>query len=697
MSRKFTRRQFLTIGSAVAAASVLAACGATPTPTAVPTATKVPVPPTAVPTAVPVAPTATKAPVAPTAAPAAPAAPTATAAPAATAFKEAPMLADLVKAGKLPAVAMRLPASPLVIKPVEKVGKYGGIWRTALKGGQDDAWLTRTIGYDYLVRWDLNWSTTIMNVAESVTPNADATEYTWKLRKGMKWSDGEPFTADDIVFYFNDVLNNKELTPAVGGSWASGGKYGTAVKVDETTVTWKFSSPNGLVIVRNATPDGQSPVQFQAKYCKQFHKAYADPAKLDAAVKEAKVDDWVKLFQTKCSNVTGTPINARFMNTALPVISHMVLTTPSATKDPCKAARNPYYWKVDTEGNQLPYLDGILYDYMEDLNVLALKAANGEIDMMDRHIATNANKPVFVDNMKKGDYSFFETIPSSMNNMILSLNLTCKDKQLRAIFQDINFRIGLSYALNRKEIIDVAYVGQGEPYQLCPRPTSPYYNATLAKQYTEYDVAKANAALDKALSKKDASGMRLMPDGKPLAFTMEISNTGAEWAVAGPMIQKYWKAVGVQMTPNVIDRALMYTHKDANEFEAMVWGGDGGLDVLLETRWYFPSSSESQFAEAWYFWYNKDSRGEEPPAAAKKQMDLYDQLKGTGDTKKQDDLMKQILQISQEQFYAIGIALPVNGYGIVKNNFKNVPKTMPGAWLYPNPGPAAPEQFFIDK
>jgi len=688
-TRNLTRREFIRLGGVAAAAASLAAC-AQPTPTPAPkapAATKAPEP--------------TKAP-APTAAPAATKAPEPTKAPAPTAapaakYKEAPMLAELVKAGKLPAVDQRLPVSPLVLKPHDKIGKYGGTWRTALKGGADNAWLVRTFAYDYLVRWDLNWTTVLPNVAESWTANADATEYTFKLRKGMKWSDGKPFTADDIVFWATDVVNNKELTPATGGWFAAGGKYGTAEKVDETTVKFKFSASNGMVIVRNACPDGQGPVQFQAEYCRGFHKKYADAAKLDALIKENKVDDWIKLFQTKCSGVPGTPIAARWQNVALPVISAHVLITPSATKDPCKAQRNPYYWKVDPDGNQLPYLDGIFYDYIEDMNVLALKAAAGEIEMMDRHIATNANKPVFVDNMKKGDYSFFETIPSSMNSMVISVNLTHKDKQLRAIFQDINFRAGLSHAINRKEMIDVLWVGQGEPYQCAPRPTSPFYNEKLAKQYTEYDVKKANEYLDKALPKKDANGVRLMPDGKPLAFTMEISNTGKEWMDAGPILQKYWKAVGVDMTPKVEDRALMYTRKDANEFDAMVWGGDGGLDVILEPRWYFPYSAESQYGILWQYWWRKDPRGEEPLAAPKKQMELYDQIQATGDTKKQEELMKQILQIAQEQFYAIGIVLPVNGYGIVKNNFKNVPKQMPGAWLYPNPGPSNPEQYYIEK
>jgi peptide/nickel transport system substrate-binding protein len=685
--RKLTRREFFVLGGSVATAATLAACGAPATPA-----------PKAAPTAAPAAkvePTKAPAAVEPTKA----AAPAATAAPpaAASKFKEAPALADQVKAGKLPPVDQRLPANPLVLKPVEKIGKYGGTWRTALRGGQDDAWLTRVVGYDYLVRWDRDWTTVIPNVAESYTANAEATEYTFKLRKGMKWSDGKPFTADDIVFWATDILNNKDLTPAVGGSWAAGGKYLTATKVDETTVTFKFAAPNGLFIVRNATPDGQGPVQFQAAYCKQFHKAYAEQAKLDQLIKDNKIDgDWVKLFQTKITGVPGTPINGRWMNVDLPVISAWVLTTPSGVQQPTKAARNPYYWKVDPDGNQLPYLDGIFFDYATDLQALALKAAAGEIDMMDRHIATNANKPVFVDNMQKGGYGFFETIPSSMNNMIISFNLTHKDKAKRAVFQDINFRIGVSYAINRKELIDVVWVGQGEPYQCAPRPTSPYYNEKLAKQYTEFDVKKANEYLDKALPKKDASGMRTMPDGSPLSIIWEISDTRADTVKAAPIVQKYLKAVGVDMQPKVMDRALMYTHKDANEFEAMDWGGDGGLDVILEPRWYFPFSAESQYGELWQYWYNKDSRGEEPPAASKKQMELYDQLKATGDAKKQDELMKQILQISQEQFYAIGIALPTNGYGIVKNNFKNVMKVMPGSWLYPNPGPSDPPQYFIE-
>lgn len=683
MSKKLTRREFMVMGGTMAASVALAACQPAATPTAAPAPTKAP--------AATIPPAATKPPE-PTKAPAT-AAPTT---PPASKYKEAPAVAEQVKAGKLPAVDQRLPVDPLVLTPVEKVGKYGGTWRTFLRGGQDDAWLTRTIGYDYLVRWDREWKTVIPCISSAWKAAPDAKEYIFTLRKGMKWSDGKPFTADDIMFYFNEVLGDKELTPAVGGSWAAGGKFPVASKTDDATVSIKWDAPNGLFIQRNATPDGQGPVQFQAAYCKGFHKKFVDAAKLEQLVKDNKAENWVRMFQTKCSNVPGTPINARWQNIELPVVSAWILSTPSATKDPTRAVRNPFYWKVDPSGNQLPYLDGIFYDYIEDLQVGVLKAAAGEIDMMDRHIATNPNKPVFVDNMQKGGFGFFDTIPSSMNEMIISFNLTHKDPQKRKIFQDINFRIGVSHAINRKEIIDVVFVAQGEPWQCAPRETSPFFNERLAKQYTEFDVKKANEHLDKALPNKDASGMRLMPDGKPLVIAWEISNTRTSSVSAAPIVQKYLKAVGIDMQPKVMDRALMYTRKDANEHDAMDWGGDGGLDVILEPRWYFPFSAESQFGILWQYWWRKDARGEEPPAAPKKQMELYDQIQATGDEAKQMELMKQILQIAQEQFYAIGISKPGMGYGIVKNNFKNVMKVMPGAWLFPNPGPSDPPQYFIE-
>lgn len=622
-----------------------------------------------------------------------------------TSAKEAPILAELVAAGTLPPVEERLPANPLTVDVVESLGQYGGTWRSGLRGGQDTAWLTRIMGYDFLVRWNPEWTEVVPNFAESYEVNAEATEFTFKLREGAKWSDGEPFTADDILFWYEDVFAYPEylaLHP-MDSMWMGGGEPVRVEKVDDYTVKFVFAGPNGLFMQRLATPSGAGPTRHPKHYCSQFHPKY-NADNIDALIAENQATDWVNLYDLKCGNVPGTPYEAIWYNADLPSIHAWDVTTPyGGTSTQVVAERNAYYWKVDPEGRQLPYLDRLVAEIGEDVEVLVLRALNGEIDMQDRHIATLANKAVFADNMEAGGYHFFETIPSSMNQVAIALNLTHKDPVKREIFQNKDFRIALSHAINRQEIIDVVYVSQGEPYQLAPRPTSPFYNETLAKQYTEYDPDLANEILDGIFPDKNDQGIRLGPDGNPIVFDVELDATQAERIDTLGLVKGYWEAVGIQINVKPEDRSLMYTRKDGNEHDAVVWGGDGGLDVILEPRWYFPSSGESLYAQAWQVWFtNPTGEGaltqpEEPPAPVKEQMDLYNQIKATGDPAQQDALMKQILEITQDQFFAIGIALPVQGYGIVQNNFHNVPSPHPGAWLYPNPGPTNPPQYWIEQ
>jgi peptide/nickel transport system substrate-binding protein len=647
------------------------------------------------------------APAAPTAPepPAAESAGEAAAEPAAdAAAMEAPMLAEMVAAGTLPPLNERLPANPKVVQPTESEGQYGGVWRMGLRGGQDNALLTRTLAYEHLVRWTPDWSGIEPNVAESFEASADATEYTFKLREGMKWSDGEPFTVDDVLFWYEDILMNPEYQAVhpIPNWLKAGGEPPVVEKVDDLTFKVKFAAPNGLFIQNLATPSGDDFTRWPKHYAVQFHPKY-NTENLDALIAEANATDWVNLMDLKAGGVPGTPYDARWQNSELPTLKPWRLTTAygEGTTN-VVAERNPYYFKVDSAGRQLPYIDKIVYEIGEDVQVLVLKALNGEIDMQDRHIATLDNKAVFVDNAETGGYGFFETVPASMNTQVIALNLTHKNPVMREIFQNKDFRIGLSYAINRQEIIDTIYVGQGEPWQLAPRPTSPYYNEQLAKQYTEYDVAKANEHLDKAgYTERDAEGYRLGPDGKRISFLVDVQAISQNWIDALELIKGYWAEVGIQMEPNVMDRSLMYTRKDSNEHDAATWGGDGGLDVVLEPRWYFPFSGESLYAEAWKEWYNNPGGvgslvpPEEPPAGPKRQMELYDQIKGSGDAAQQEALMKEILQIAADEFYALGISLPAPGYGIVKNNFKNVPASFPNAWLYPHPAPTNPEQYYI--
>lgn len=602
-------------------------------------------------------------------------------------YSQAPMLDGM----DLPPVEERLPLEPLVVEPVERIGVYGGTWHMGLRGGNDGALLTRTLGNEGLVRWTPDWTGVIPNVAKSYEVNEDGTEYTFYLREGMKWSDGVPFTANDILFWYQAHATNTEINPAPPNWMVSGGEVGTVEVVDDYTVKFIFAAPNGLFLQRLATPDGNQTNRFPQHYAAQFHKEF-NPEGYEALMAEAGLENWVDLWTQKISD--------EWYFGPKPTLNAWVLENgQGGGAEQVTAVRNPYYWKVDPEGHQYPYLDYVQLDAGNDTETLVLRALNGEIDMMDRHIASLANKAVFFDNMEAGGYHFYEIVPSSMNTMIIALNLTHLDPVKREIFQNKDFRIGLSHAINRQELIDLIWVGQGEPWQLAPRPTSPFYNEQLAKQYTEYNVDLANQHLDAAgYTERDGDGYRLGPDGNRISFTVDIQTVGTEAIDAMELITGYWQAVGIDGQANVIDRSILYQRKEANQHDAVVWGGDGGLDVILEPRWYFPFSNESNFAEAWQYWYNNpnDPRAEEPTEGPKRQMELYNQLKATADPDGQAALMNEILAIAAEEFYAIGINLPAPGYGIQKNNFFNVPPSMPGAWLYPNPSPTNPFTYFIE-
>jgi len=613
-------------------------------------------------------------------------------------YNESPMTAAMVEAGELPPVEDRLPAEPLVVTPNE-IGIYSDpswsmtdrTWNLGLRGSGDGANFTRHIAYEGLVRWDPEWTQVVPNVAKSWEANEEGTEYIFHLREGMKWSDGEPFTANDILFWYEAHATNTEASPAPPNWMVTGGEVGTVEVIDDYTVKFTFAAPNGLFIQRLATPDGLAVLQFPQHYAEQFHPDY-NPDGIDALLEEAGMDNWVDLWTLKV-NGDGN------WSTPQPQLWAWTLENGyTADAVQVTAVRNPYYFKVDPEGNQYPYIDYVQWDVGVDVETLVLRTLNGEIDFQDRHIAALANKAVYFDNQEAGDYTFTETIPSSMNTVTIALNLTVEDPVLREIFQNHDFRAALSVAIDRQSIIDLIYVGQGEPYQLAPRPTSPFYNEQLAKQYTEYDVDLANQMLDDAgFAEKDGDGYRLGPDGNRISFAIDVIPTLApEQPDVIELVVGYWQAVGIDAQMNVIERSLFYERKESNVHQAGVWGGDGGLDVVLEPRWYFPYSNESIFAELWQYWYNGDPRGEEPVEAAKRQMELYDELKATADPEGQNALMAEILQIAADEFWAMGINLPAPGYAILRNNFKNAPASEPNAWLYPHPGPKNTFTFYIE-
>ena len=605
---------------------------------------------------------------------------------------EVPSLEPQIEAGTLPPMADRLPADPVVVTPIESVGTYGGDLNIALKRG-DGTHLLRLLGYEGLFSWDLDWKEMLPNLATGFEVNSDATEYTIHLRPGVKWSDGSPFTTDDIAFAYNDLLKNPDWLGS-RPDYIAAPEDTTIEVVDDVTFKVHLAKPNGLYIFQLTNVDGTQIAIFNKAYCSQFHPAYNPSANDDAVA--AGLADWRALIEQKCPEMGG---ERRWMNPDRPVLeAWTVETPPDATAEFAIFTRNPYYFKVDTEGNQLPYLDRINFSISNEGPDMVLKAMNGQVDFQDRNINALAQKPVYLENAEAGGFHLIDEIPSAMNTMVLMFNQTVNDPVLREIFNNKDFRIAMSHAIDRQEIIDAIYVSQGEPFQAAPRPESKYYSDDYAKQYTEYDLDKANAMLDAiGLDKRDSEGFRLRPDGKRLSINVETFGTARpDWPDSLELVKAQWRKVGVDLLVKTVDRNLIDEHREANLHDMQMWGGDGGLDVVADPHYYMVTTSESAFGVPWYNWFRDPSSpgAIEPPDSVKKQVELYQQLSESPSAEEQDRLMNEILAIGRDDFYVMGISLMPKGYAVVKNNVHNVPKQMPAAYTYPTPGPMQISQIY---
>lgn len=611
-------------------------------------------------------------------------------------YKEATILKEKVSDGALPPLKDRLPENPLVIKPVDSIGKYGGDWNMALVGGGSLSMLFRYQAYEPLLRYTPDWSGVTLNVAEAFDGNADSTEYTIRLRKGMKWSDGQPYTTADVKFWYDTILTDKRVAVNGQGHWKTSGKPAELEIVDEQTFKVIFPKPNGMFPLQVAWANSDHTTRCPKHYLEQFHIDYNPKA--DELAKQRGFESWIAAFQSASGFQDD---NAFFLNSSKKPCLHawMFTVAPGENTERAIAERNPFYWKVDTDGNQLPYMDRIVYQMVADPQVLLLKAMQGEIDLMDQYIATPNNKSVLYDARVQGKYDFYTLTSTEANVMNFIFNLNHNDEAKRKLFRNKDFRAALSLALDRQSLIDAVLVGQGAPAQPSIKQGDPLYNEQLATQFTSYDVDKANAMLDTLIPKRDDQSFRLDEKGRRLTVIFEIDQARAVFLDLFQLVIPMFQAVGIDAQMRTMDRSLWETRvRQGRDFDATAhqFGANGGVAAMLDPRYYVPTDSNAMYAPAWQLWYldRNNANAEEPPEETKKQLELYDKLKSTSDPAAQQEVMKQILQGAADNFYVFGISLPPDGYGIVKNNMKNITKTMPNSFGWPTPAPTMPEQFF---
>ncbi|GAA1452571.1 ABC transporter substrate-binding protein [Nesterenkonia lacusekhoensis] len=608
---------------------------------------------------------------------------------------EAPDLAEQVEAGDLPPLQERVPEEAVTLMGKDGVGQYGGEMQMAMLDADDDSTIRRYAAYEPLVRWDADWSDELApGVAKEWEVSEDARTYTFHLEEGIRWSDGVPFTADDLVFGYEDVLMNEELTPGPTeylmdpeGNWPE------VTALDDHTVELQFQEPHGLFLMQlaRAEEDGKFH-RFPRHYLEQFHIDYNDDAA--SLAEEEGYEGWADMFTSKGWVTLGTGFDARWMNPDLPQINPWIIETPAYEGTRVTAVRNPYYWKVDEDGNQLPYVDRLVYDVFADQEVIAFRAAAGNISYQDRHFDHDF-RPLLAESMEENGFGLIDVTSTDMNTMLFSFNHIHPDEEMREIFQDVNFKAGLSHAMDREEIIELVYFGQGEPSQAAPREGSPYYHQELAEQYLEHDVELAEEYLDQVLPEKDEQGRRLDSDGRPFTFSVDVAtDRSVEHVDALQLVQEHWAEVGLTLEINSMDRDLRNERRDAGEFDVYVRDGSAGLqDAILRPHWYMPYGDSGAYAWSWgsYFLDGEDA-GEAPPedSLAWDQWEIYEEILVTGDPEEQAELMEELLDLSAEAFWTIGVSTSPNRVGVVADGLNNAPHELYEASAFQNPGPAYP-------
>jgi peptide/nickel transport system substrate-binding protein len=600
-------------------------------------------------------------------------------------YNEAPMLKEMVASGAIPAVEERLPAEPLIVEPYESIGKYGGTWRRAFTGVKDfHAW--GRINYDPVLRWAPEFSDPIQpGLAKEWSWNEEGTELTLVFREGLKWSDGAPWTVDDIVFWWENIELDTNITPSPHIEWTVDGEPMTVEKIDDVTIKFIFPGPSGIVDSMGLAFHGhQWPLAFERfgvfapkHYLEEFHPK-TNPDVKDYALFEEMAFDY---------NVERPVIWAWKPAKWEPGGTELVLE------------RNPYYWKVDSAGNQLPYIDRVHLALVENTEAIAVMAASGNLDMQSRGLSLD-KVPVLKGNESNGDYTVSLWSSDGASSIGLQPNQSYADPKYRELMQNKEFRYALSMAIDRDLINDIAYLSQATPTSQSVGPATAWYVEELALFKGELDVAGAQQLLEESVGlKMGADGFYTFADGSELNLIIESSETAGPNLDALELVVEQWKAAGLNSTLKTMNRDLYWPRAIGNEVMINVWG-TGSIFPLMNPDNLLAFNEKSFWAPQFGIWYQTGgTSGEEPPDHIKKGQALMNEILSTVDPEKQAELGKELVRDATENMWVINIAgrspLPV----VVKNNFKNVWADLDytASWIAMSPGNQNPATYYFDE
>ena len=593
-------------------------------------------------------------------------------------YREAPMLAAMVAAGELPPVEERLPREPKVRETFHEVGTYGG--RLLVFGTGPNPWAplvgenpegTPTpirMGFDGSLEPDL---------ALDFDLSDDYRTFTLTLREGTKWSNGDPFTAHDVSFHFNE-MQKKEL----GYVWGMPSQVNTVTAVDDHTVVIEYSEPYPKVLNDLVTYKGTDWTFYQpSTWLKQWHIEYNEDA--NAKAQEEGFENWQEAFadhSTFCcpQRDINRPTLAPFM---------LVDVQPTFRLK----ERNPYYFAVDSAGQQLPYIDSGLIQIVEDREATRLKVIGGEADYA---MMTLDAYPLLRQGRNAGNYrlnlieSWFEGV-----GLAYAFNLNVKDSAKRKYFETLEFRRAMSLAIDRERINEVQWLGQGTPSQMTITKLASIYRPEWgeAHPYARHAPDQANRMLDAiGLDKRNADGIRLLPDGEP--FIVINAFSGKTPLRAYELVKEDFEAVGIGLELRPADISVIDQGMSGGTIDFVRWNETiGEMQDYLSTTGGINQSLSHMAHQYWIWWDEMHKRrtgrsgetgalpGEEPPPELMEYFEtqIVQSKKHPFGSPEQKRLSAAAWELQAENLWNIGVTQAAPMVMVYRSNLVNVPDRVP--------------------
>ena len=593
-----------------------------------------------------------------------------------TSFKESPYFSIY----DLPPLQSRLPPDPIVIEPYAETGRHGG--KAIITQG--DSW--QFFNWEPALTFAADMRTLLPNLARAWTVSADGKVTTIFLRKGIRWSDGEPLTSDDFVFSFDRIWMDPDMSP-VTSRLILGGRI---EKVDDMTFRYVFQEPNPLFV--NFLAQRHDFVD-PAHYFEQFHPRTADPVEVESRMQEMGFVTWMAMI----SALRGASIEESI---EVPTLRAFQLTSRTPTM--LRFERNPYYFKVDPRGQQLPYIDTIDAEaILDNAEVVTAKAATGQLDFAAYTLRTQ-DIPLLKLGERTGliDVHIWRRLHTS--DVVIQFNFNVNDPQLRDLYGDLRFRKALSHAIDRKEMNDIIYFGRGTPSQITVHPSSRWYKAEWARTHMEYNPDRSRALLDDiGILDTTGDGLREYADGTPLIITMEFLDFETPKGISMELISNYWRAIGIDLRIKLVDRSLQSARAQAGQMQMSLWHGGRVTDILfpLTPDWWVPRTT-GWWASMWNDWarhYQTNGRiGEEPPPIIQDLQYWTDELRTSIDPARRLQAGHYLLRTGAENLWTIGTVGLAPHPVVVSARLRNVIPN--GTWGWDNRWTMAyhPATWYLD-